>query len=92
MFFMNGSFLARGKNSWVYGVMNQQLGVHGGSKVLIDGNYCDRGTQTLVVADNPHFLTHLLILTLIPSFLHFLTVPDNTSSSERDGIHIGAHE
>ena len=47
-------------------------------------DYRDRGNQSLVVAENLHVLTHLLILTLIPSFLHFLTAPDNTSSSERD--------
>jgi hypothetical protein len=28
-------------------------------------------------------VTHLLILVSIPSFSHFLTTPDETSSSER---------
>jgi hypothetical protein len=69
---------------------NRQPRVHGGPKVLMDRLVLDRGTQSLVVAENLHFLTHLLILARIPSFLHFLTAPDNTSSSERDGIHICA--
>jgi hypothetical protein len=34
-------------------------------------------------ADNPHFTIRFLNFAIIDSFLHFLTVPDKTSSSER---------
>ncbi len=43
---------------------------------------CDQGTQSLVVDESPHFVTHLHILVIIPSFSHFLTTPDETSNSE----------
>ncbi|MGH7217552.1 MAG: hypothetical protein ACREIG_09985 [Nitrospiraceae bacterium] len=43
----------------------------------------DHGTQSFVVVESPHFVTHLLILVIIPSFSHFLTTPDDTNSSER---------
>ena len=63
-------------------VTNRQPKTHGASKVLID-RYCrDQGNQTLFVAESPHFVTHLLILVIIPSFLHFLITPDETNNSE----------
>jgi hypothetical protein len=71
--------------------MIRQIGAHGGLNALIDRGYLNRDNQTLTLAENPNFLTHLLILALIPSFSHFFTVPDNTSSSERDGSPVGAH-
>jgi hypothetical protein len=49
----------------------------------MDGHYCDQGYQSLVVVVSPHFVTHLLILAIIPSFSHFFTTPEETSSSER---------
>ena len=51
--------------------------------MLIGGHCRERGNQTLVVAESPHFVTHLLILVTIPFVSHFLTTPDETSSSER---------
>lgn len=60
-----------------------------GPKALIDRDYRSRDNQTLVVAESPHFLTHLLTLALIPSFSHFFTTPDDTSSSEHAVIRIG---
>jgi uncharacterized membrane protein YadS len=43
-------------------------------------------------ADIPHFIIRFLNFAIIDSFLHFLTAPDNISSSERDRMHIGTHE
>jgi hypothetical protein len=54
-----------------------------------DSDYRSRDNQTLVAAESPHFLTHLLTLALIPSFSHFFTTPDDTSSSEHAVIRIG---
>lgn len=71
--------------------MSRQISVHGGLNALSDRGYRNRDNQPLVVAENPHVLTHLLILALIPSFSHFFIVPDSASSSERDGLPSGAH-
>jgi hypothetical protein len=37
------------------------------------------------------FITRVLSFAIIDSFLHFRTAPDNTSSSEREGIPTDAH-
>jgi hypothetical protein len=41
-------------------------------------------------ADSPHFTIRFLNFAIIDSFSHFLTVPDDTSNSERAVICIGA--
>lgn len=53
------------------------------SAKLHDEDCRDQGIYIFVAAENPHFVTHLLIFVIILPFSHFLTTPDETSSSER---------
>jgi hypothetical protein len=59
--------------------------------VVTRGDIARETASETFAAGNPHFVIFFITLAIIDSFSHFLTVPDDTNSSERAVIPVGTY-